>query len=395
MVASLWIVRPVGAQVTDPPADAPFLAGPLTFAPMVQSNIGHDNNLFNRSEGDNPEGDFTATLSPMVDAWLQMARAKAGGRARVDFYYYKDFIDLRAVDWSSSGQLDVPLNRLTPFVGGAFAQTTNSQNLEIDAIARQRTGSLRLGSRIRVSERAALELKFDRSRLDYDQDALYDDVNLAEELDYVSKGGGLSFIYELTPLTTVGVEASIARDRFDVSTERDSDNASIIPYVQFQPFAVISGRASIGVQSRKQLSGTSPDFTGTVIYSDLTYTLLGQTAFTVSATRELQYSYIEGRTDYVESGLNLRVLHRLNDFWDVGGNIGRSRLSYRETITADDALISYPDELIFQSGMDVGYRFRRTRIGFRVDYSRRAEDSSQTFGNYRRTRAYTTVSYTF
>ena len=274
--------------LSEPPAAAPVLAGPLTLAPVVTSNVGHDNNIFNKSESDSPSGDFTATFTPSVDVWLTLPRARAGGRAKADFFYYKDFVDLRAVDWNSDGRLEVPLNRLTPFVSGSLLSTTNSQNLEIDAIAKQLTTRFSLGTSVRVTERISTEIAALRSRVDYDQSSLYDDVDLSQQLDYTSTGASLAVRYGVTPLTTVGVRTEVSRDRFDLSTERDSNNAMITPFVEIRPLALISGRASVGIQSRKTLSGDAEDFTGTIVQSDLVYTLLGRTQFTVSATRSLQ-----------------------------------------------------------------------------------------------------------
>jgi len=397
IVLSLCGVAEAHAQMEtlkEPPATAPVLAGPLTLAPVVTSNVGHDNNIFNKSESDSPSGDFTATFTPSVDVWLTLPRARAGGRAKADFFYYKDFVDLRAVDWNSDGRLEVPLNRLTPFVSGSLLSTTNSQNLEIDAIAKQLTTRFSLGTSIRVTERISTEIAALRSRVDYDQSSLYDDVDLSQQLDYTSTGASLAVRYGVTPLTTVGVRTEVSRDRFDLSTERDSNNAMITPFVEIRPLALISGRASVGIQSRKTLSGDAEDFTGTIVQSDLVYTLLGRTQFTVSATRSLQYSYIEGRTDYVDGRLALSVVHQLNDSWDVAGSIGRGRLHYRESIGADGSPVTYPVEAQFLSGAGIGYRLRRTRVGFRVDYNRR-ESESAGLGGYSRTRAFSSVAYTF
>ncbi len=332
-VASLCAAEAAYAQlVPAPPADPTVLAGPLTLAPLLQMNVGHDNNLFGRSEGDNPEGDLVASFSPSLDAWLTLAHARAAGRAKVDLYYYRDFVDLRAVDWSTEGTLGVPLNRFTPLVSGTFVSTTHDQSLETDAIAKQLTGTLRVGTEVRLIARTSLEVAFQRSRVDYDQETFYDDVDLSKQLDHVSQGGSVRVRYELTPLTRVGVGGDLIRDRFEFSPQKDTDNARVTASVELQPLALISGQASVGVQSRKSLSGTSPDFTGTVVNGDLRYTLLGQTRFTGSFSRRLDYSYIEGRTDYVEGTLRLTVEHQLNDSWDVGGNIGRSRLSYSDSI---------------------------------------------------------------
>ena len=68
----------VRAQSSDPPSNAPLQAGPLVLAPVIRlTNVGHDSNVFNRNQNDNPQSDVTATLSPSLDAV-----AENGARSR-------------------------------------------------------------------------------------------------------------------------------------------------------------------------------------------------------------------------------------------------------------------------------------------------------------------------
>jgi Putative beta-barrel porin 2 len=395
---SLWMAGVAHAQATpEPPPDAPFMVGPLTLAPVINTGLGHDNNIFNMQEADNPQSDVVANFSPTIDAWIRLARLRASGHARADFSYYKDFTDLRAVDWRAEGRLDLPLNVLTPFVSWTYIRTTNSQNLEIDAIAKQVSGSLNFGTSIRLTERVSVEVSGQRARNDFSPEAFYDDVDLSEQLDYTSTGGFLSLRYVLTPLTTVGVRGGLSQDRFDISTERDSNNGVVATFIEIQPLALISGGAMVGVQSRETLSGdAAEDFTGTVVQASLAYTLLQQTRFVFSASRSLQYSYIEGRTDYVEGILSLAVTHQLNEAWDVVGDVGRSRISYRELAPPEgsDTPVTFPDETYFSWAVGAGYSLRGMRVGFRADFMSRDAESSG-LGGYDRTRVYSTVTYTF
>ena len=386
--------------VTNPPADAPFLLGPLTLAPVIDTYIGHDNNLFNQTSSENPQGDITGTFSPIVNAWLTMPRARAKVSARSDLYYYGEFSDLRALDWNVDARIELPLNRLDPFVSAGLVSTNNSQNLEVDAYAGLMSTRYGAGTSIRLTSRISTEISVRRSQQNYDEQALYEeDVNLSETLDYASTGVTLALRYRVTALTTVGVEAARSQDRFESSTERDSNNRTITPFIELRPFALISGRASVGVQSRDTLSGDSEDFTGTVVNTSLAYTLLSRTRLSLSLNRALQYSYLEGRTDYVDGRITVGVAHQLTDSWDLTGSFGRARLTYRVTIPAGGSETSvtpvqYPDETQLLAGAGVGYSRRRTRVGFRVDYSRRDPESS-TLGGYTRTRAFSTVTYTF
>jgi hypothetical protein len=395
VVACIAVSTSVRAQTIEPPNSAPVQAGPLLLAPVVRlTNVGYDSNVFNQDTSSNPQGDVTATFSPSVDGWLRLAHGRASGRTQFDVYYFKQLTDLRAVDTDSSGRVEVPLNRFRPFVTGGFLNTRHRQNLEIDAIARRRTSLVTVGTDVRLTSKMTASVFSSRTRLDYDTNSIYLGTDLSDVLNFTGRGEGASLRYALTPLTTIGVTADRARHRFDSAPERNSESLSITPMVEFNPRALISGSASFGFRQRKFRSGTAPDFNGSVASADLTYTLLGRTRFTVIGRRQLEYSYVVGRADYVESTLALVVNERFGDSWDVGGSLSRSLLSYGDvTSLTDSTVITFPDETIIGWSVDAGYRLSRTRIGLRID--QRQRDASAQLRAYDRFRIGSTLTYEF
>jgi hypothetical protein len=199
----------------------------------------------------------------------------------------------------------------------------------------------------------------------------------------------------LTPLTTIGVTTDRARHRFDATPERNSDSFNVTPIVEFNPRALISGSASFGFRQRRFRSGLAPDFNGSVASVDLTYTLLGRTRFTVLGRRQLEYSYVVGLADYVESSLTLVVNQRFGDSWDVGGSLSRSRLSYGDVsaLTDSSVAVAFPDESIIGWSVDAGYRLSRTRIGLRID--QRQRQANAVLRGYERLRIGSTLTYEF
>jgi hypothetical protein len=395
-VACIAVGTSVGAQTIEPPNSAPVQAGPLLLAPVVRlTNVGYDSNVFNQDSSSNPQGDVTATFSPSVDGWLRLAHGRASGRTQFDVYYFKQLTDLRAVDTDSSGRVEVPLNRFRPFVTGGFLNTRHRQNLEIDAIARRRTSFVTVGTDVRLTSKLTASVFSSRTRLDYDTNSIYLGTDLSDVLNFTGRGEGASLRYTLTPLTTIGVTADRGRHRFDSAPERNSESLSVTPMVEFNPRALISGSASFGFRQRKFRSGTAPDFNGSVASADLTYTLLGRTRFTVIGRRQLEYSYVVGRADYVESTLALVVNQRFGDSWDVGGSLSRSLLSYGDvtSLTDSSVVITFPDESIIGWSVDAGYRLSRTRIGLRID--QRQRDASAQLRAYDRFRIGSTLTYEF
>ncbi|MGH9252956.1 MAG: outer membrane beta-barrel protein [Vicinamibacterales bacterium] len=396
MVACIGVGHSARAQNMEPPTNAAIQAGPLVVAPVVRlTNFGHDSNVFNTDSSSSPRGDVTATLSPAMDGWLRLAHGRAGGRTQFDIYYFKQLKDLRAVDSDSSGRVEVPLNRFRPYVAGSFMSTRHRQNLELDAIARRRIRTMTVGTDVRLTAKLTASLFALRNRLDYDTNSIYLDTDLSQVLNFTSRGEGAELRYALTPLTTVGIRAERVRDRFDATPDRNSDSFNVTPMVEFNPRALISGSASFGFKQRKILAGTAPTFNGSVASADLTYTLLGRTRFTVAGRRQLEYSYIVGRADYLESSLALGVNQRFGDSWDVGGRITRSRLSYGDVSLATDSalIIRFPDETIIGWSADAGYRLARTRIGVRVE--QRERQASAELRGYERFRIGSTLTYEF
>jgi hypothetical protein len=291
--------------------------------------------------------------------------------------------------------VEVPLNRFRPFVTGGFLNTRHRQNLEIDAIARRRTSFVTVGTDVRLTSKLTASVFSSRTRLDYDTNSIYLGTDLSDVLNFTGRGEGASLRYTLTPLTTIGVTADRGRHRFDSAPERNSESLSVTPMVEFNPRALISGSASFGFRQRKFRSGTAPDFNGSVASADLTYTLLGRTRFTVIGRRQLEYSYVVGRADYVESTLALVVNQRFGDSWDVGGSLSRSLLSYGDvtSLTDSSVVITFPDESIIGWSVDAGYRLSRTRIGLRID--QRQRDASAQLRAYDRFRIGSTLTYEF
>ena len=143
------VAGPVQAQSSDPPIDVGAQVGPLALSPVIRLTNGYDSNVYNRD--DNVKSDFSAILSPAVEAWLRLPRARVIGRSQFDFYYFKELTDLRALDTDTAARFELRLNRLTPYVEGTFVNTRHSQNLEIDAIARRRTAGATAGADVRLT----------------------------------------------------------------------------------------------------------------------------------------------------------------------------------------------------------------------------------------------------
>jgi len=393
LVWLLGVVAPARAQNVGDPNNARVHVGPLALSPTIRlTNFGRDSNIYNDSKDNSPRGDLTATVSPVVEAWLRSPRVRVNGRGQFDFFYFKELSNLRALDTDTFARVELPLNRLTPYVEGNLANTRHRQNLEIDAIAKRRNDGVQVGTDVRLTAKASVRLYTGRSHIEYQPNSLYRETDLARSLNHTGSFEGLGFRYAATPLTTFAMNVEQGRDRFEFSSERNSDSFRVTPSVEFKPLALISGRAAVGFRRLRFREGDVPEFKGVVALVDLQYAFRGRTQFSIGASRDLEYSYIY--SNYVLAGFNSSVTQRLGDAWDVRGTGGRYRLTFRQGPQGIAGARALPSETFLHFGLDVGYYIGRTRTGFSVQHYGRESDVSLGRG-YERLRIGSSLTYVF
>ena len=119
-----------------------------------------------------------------------------------------------------------------------------------------------VGAGVRLTGKTTIEASLTRAHLRYDANSLFLDTDLSQVLNHASAGESIAIRYAATPLTTFAVEAGRGRARFDSATDRDSEEMQITPSVEFSPFAIVSGRASVGILKRT-FNGGGSTFSGT------------------------------------------------------------------------------------------------------------------------------------
>lgn len=365
---------PASAQDVHEPEDlARFRWGPIRFTPAIAlTNIGVDTNVFN--EFDDPKQDFTIAFGPKVDYWVRLGRARLAGRSSVDYNFFQEYDSQRFWDTGNELKLSVPLNRLVPFVSGAYSSTRQRPGYEIDARAKRTQGTARAGVDLRLGARTTVTLAALMQQQDYEADEVFLGADLRRALNNDSDGLELTVARQLTPLTTFVVAAEQRRDRFEYSHERDADALRVVTGFDFKPFALISGSIRVGWRDFRTIDAIVPDYAGLVASGELAYALRA-TKFGVRLRRDIEYSYQQFQPYYLLTDLNLEVTQRITTTWDVVGRIGRQMLDYRAV--ALDAGVARTDRAWRQGG-GVGYRLGEVvRLGFDVDRYERASDIVQ------------------
>ena len=382
---------PASAQEVDDPFEtARFRLGPIRFTPVFEiTSVGHDSNVFNEAE--DPKSDTTAAFGPTIQLWMRPAGTRLSARLGGQYLYFKEFANERSWNTRNEVRWEVPLARVTPFVEGNFINSQERQGYEIDARARRQDDGVTLGTALRVSGKTSFVVSHRRSNVEYDDEATFFGASLGEALNRREDLTRVQFRYALTPLTTLIVDTDVVRDRFDLNNVRDADSIKVLPGVELNPLALISGRVFVGFREFDPLTSDLPDYRGVVASVDATYILLGATRFQFKVDRDVVYSYEAVRPYYALLDTGVTVTQRVTRAWEIVGRASRQTLAYRHLETS----------LLDNSGSDrgrtlgggIGYRIGETlRLGVDANhYTRRSEfDSAR---DYDGVRVFGSISY--
>ena len=377
--ACLGVGVSAAAQETEDPFEtARFRFGPIRFTPAIEiTSVGRDSNVFN--EADNPKSDTTAAFGPTVQLWMRPAGTRLSARVGGQYLYFQEYENQRA--WNTRNELkwEVPLARLTPFIEGHYVNSAERQGYEIDARARRRDDGVAVGTEVRFSGKTNVIVSVKRANVEYDQQEAFLGTVLAEALNRREEAARLQFRYALTPLTTFVVEADVARDRFELTSLRDTDSIKVMPGFDIKPLALISGRVFVGYRQFDPLSAAVPDYRGVVAAVNATY-IRGSTRFEAKVDRDLAYSYEPLRPYYALLDTGLTVTQRITHAWEIVGRGSRQTLAYRHVGVTEAASgrsdrgyiwgggLGYRVGELLRLGGDVNYYTRRSELEGRRDY---------------------------
>ena len=349
-------------------------ARPLSFRPTLSiADVGWDDNVFRVNESDNPVGDFTATFTPAAQLSLRLQHLRLTTQGEADFIYFKELVDIRSIDGNVQGRIDVPMGRLTPYLGGSWVNARHRRNFEIDSLVRRVDTTADAGVDVRLSGKTSVGVYTRRSKTDWEDNANYEGSDLSYYLDATAASNGVRARYIVTPLTTIGVDVERDRTEFPGASERNSTGSLVMPVVEFQPLALVSGRAQVGIRERTFDDGNVAPFRDFVARVDVAYTLLGRTRIGLAARRDLSYSYRADERDYLQTGFDVSVTQRVASRWALGGAFGRYRLIYAE---GDPSAPSRTEEHVLLYSVNLGYELERTRVAFYVSRDQRSSDVS-------------------
>lgn len=385
---------PALAQDTDPRSTARARLGPFYVTPIVTlRDIGIDTNVYNESVAE-PVKDFAFTLQPALSIVVGPRRANLTVRSTTDVVYFAKQRSERSVNEDVAATVQFALGRLRPFADVGYLNTRQRVTEEIDARARrvERRGGVGLG--VDVTPKVSAQMRADVWKMAFDADAIFDDHDLATELDRETETLTGDVRYALTPLTAVVVAAERTRARFVRAAIRNTDTQQMRLGVELNPRALIAGTAHVGYQWFRPTDPDVPTFTGLVGSAAVSYGLRQATTFGFIFDRTINFSYLAGEPYYVRQSYGVSVRRQLTPRWDVELSGDRTWHRYRRLLAGPgDDVMGHVDRLL-GAGVTVGHDFGpRTRITAGVTYQDRVSDFSDR--RFRGLRLGTSIAYGF
>lgn len=369
-VAVVGIASARAQAEPDPWQSARWRFGPLAVTPAVTvKNLGWDGNVFLSTT--DPKSDFTTTAGATADWWLRFGKARLHAVDYFEGVYFATYTNQGGFNQRHDLTLLVPLNRVRPYVGGYYLSTNDRPGFEIDARVRHTELNGNVGAVIRVASRLDLDISGRQTGYTYD-DQDVSGAPFSTTLDRNALNYGAEIRYRVSSLTKLTLLADGVRERFTEATDRDNDGFRILPGVEFDPYALIKGKAQVGYRKLNTLAAGMPDYSGLVASIDLSYALRGVTRFGVGGGRDIYFSYETTEPFYVQTGLNLSVTQQVTGPWDVQARGGWNRLAYQQAATAGTASTAGRVDHYNSWGGGVGYRVGKDiRVGFNIDSFRR------------------------
>ena len=394
LACSVFVAHAASAQTQpDPRSEAKVHLGPVYLTPaLAVKEFGVDTNVFNN---DRPQRDFTFTLAPHVDVWVPFARrGLLTTSVTTDLVYYQQYASERSIDPELKVRGDLFLNRITLFAEPSYLRSRQRLNYEVDARAQREERQLRAGGTVRVTPKLSVEIAGQQSTTEFGADETFNDVSLRETLNSTTSGVSATVRHKATPYTTLALRAHVATDRFEFTPLRDSDSMRIMPGVEFNPRALVSGTAYVGVRRFQPKSEALQPFSGVVMAASLSYTLLGSTRFLFTANRDVTYSYEPSQPYFVVDGYGMTVSRQLVGRTDITAGVDRHTYGYRDlllpgALPVDQGRVDVTRTWLTTFGYRVG---RSMRVGVGGAYRER-RSSSTLIHDYNGFRFISTIDY--
>ena len=375
--AAIVLLRgaPAIAQTADggpDPASVRVRLGPLMMNPTISiTNIGIDHNVFNDPPSKVPKEDFTVTVTPLSDFWLHLGPTWLTASLNEQINWFQKYVGERTANNTYKLGWNVPGSVISFKIDGAYVNARERPGFEIDTRAARKDTDFRGALDYKALSKTYLGVTATRVQSRFAEEAEFLGVNLRTSLNHIDLAYGANLRHQLTPLTSITVNAIRTVSTFEFSPDRDTTANAANIAVAFAPLALIRGGVSFGFDDFKPKDPTLPGYRGVIGSVDLTYVLLGSTRFAITGGRGVQYSYDALQPYYLQSRIGGSVAQQIFGPFDVQVRGDIAYLAYRNRA---GVAVAVPDrsDRVTTVGIGVGFHMGKDlRLAFNVDQNNR------------------------
>ena len=336
-VARAASAQSVSTQPTepDPLESAMVRLGSFGFTPTVFVISGYDSNVTREAPA---MADWETVASPQVAAWQSVGSFRLSGVAAVEFIMYprveptltfnRDF----NIGASYAGAHVVPELRYTFF--NHYARPTG---YEINGRSRRVQDDVTAGIRWNLGGRTSVLAQAYMLRIKWDAEAKYQGSELQESLNRTTSVGTAGFVFALSPLTDLTVDAQVGTDRFPYSPSRNADSAQVSTRFDFRSPALLSGYAYVGYRHFESPDSGLNAFSGVVASVALSYVRESRTRVLFAFDRAPFFSYSQTLGYYLLNSVSAAYIQSLSESWEASIFGGYHFLDYTPAGSPDAA----------------------------------------------------------
>jgi hypothetical protein len=365
MIAVMGVV-PSAAQNVPTADPVGIRVGAVFINPAFDiTNIGLDTNILRESE--QPKRDEVATMAAHLDLATGRNGVRLATASTLSADFFQTYSSQNALNHYHQVRVAVTGRRTALFGSAQYVDARERYNYEIDSRVQRNMIAAGAGVEFRLSAKTTIVADARHSETTFDD--LPGGVSLNGVLHQRVDRATTEWRWRVTPLTSVVAAVDASRARFEESPVRNADRLRILPGVEFDTRAAISGRVLVGYQRFDPRVAVFPSLRGVVASIDVTVPMGPATRLKLLGGRDLEYSYEVGQPVYVVRAFGSSLIQRAGR-WEFEAGGSHQQLSYR-TLAGERAPTSRVDTGVTYRG-HVRYQItRQVRTSLNGEFTRR------------------------
>lgn len=342
------------APIVTEPGGADIRIGVLSLDPRFGlSDVGVDTNVFATAE--NPQRDFTATVSAGGDFWIRTGRGLLMLKGDSDYVHFDRFASERGLNTEATATYQWRLNRFTPLVWGEAGDFNKRPNEEIVTRVHHHKSGYGVGVDMRLWSRTTARVSWNNRHTSFDESASFEGNDLKTQLNQTLRTTEVAIRQRLTALTTFVTTAAYDRNEFEYTPSRNADSFRAHAGFELGQFALIRGVALFGYHHLRADDPVQlPEYSGLTTDVNVAYTAPTQTRIEAIAQRNLRQSPDPRAPHYTQMTWGAIVTQRLVGRWDMQLSGNRIEQHYLAT-----TLLAARTDSSDRVGASLGYALAR------------------------------------